>query len=215
MKEAAGKILFATVIFLLSSTAFAAAKKCSKSVAGQVGSTSTAWRTANTHLTSDAEFVKTTAAREKKIKETGKNMELFILEDKDVPEMEFFAEAGTKVKVVRHWRENKIPYIEVGGLGSSGLLRGSLLLPVSGHVGTENARKWAKTDTYQLFLEPKQGKAWSLVGKAKSLDLITLHEIELPLKKGEPMKLTYHRSGSGGPAGFPEGRIIEILWDGT
>ena len=125
-------------------------------MAGQGSASNTAWRAAKTHQTVDGEFVKTTIAREKQMKATGKNMELFILEDKDVPEMEFFPEAGAKVKVVRHWKDNAIPYIEVTGLGSAGILRGSILLPVSGHVGTENALKWAKTDTYQLFLEPKK-----------------------------------------------------------
>lgn len=211
MRTSALKILVAVALVATASQTAFAAKKCS----GKVAAKGTGWRAQNTHLTANNELNATNATREKKMEQTAKNMTAFILEDVDVPEMEFFAETGVKVKVVRHWKDNAIPFIKVSGLGSSGVLRGSLLLPVSGHLGNASALKWAKTDTYQLLLAGKSGTQGSLVGTAKSLDLITVHELEIPLVEGQIMTLTYHRSGSGGPGGFPEGRTLEIEWDGT
>ena len=118
MRTTTLKFVIATAIALVASNTSLAAKKCS----GKVAVKGTGWRAQNTHLTVNNELNATNATREKKMEQTAKNMVAFILEDKDVPEMEFFAEAAVKVKVIRHWKDNAIPSIQVGGAGKLGSL---------------------------------------------------------------------------------------------
>lgn len=172
------------------------------------------WRQPTSHPDAQGEFAATNSLREGRIEQTSADMEAFIFDHTDVPEMEFYAAAGVKVKHVRTWQSNQMPAIEVSGLGKEGILRGTLLLPVSGHCGAEKARAWATTDTYKVFLEGGS-KQVLLVKDAKSLGFVTKQELQIPLEKGKALKITYHRSGSGGPGGFPGGRILEITWDGT
>jgi len=191
------------------------ASKCGTAL-GETGHTDPLikWRESMTHMNHNGAAATTSQGRERTIKNQRQFMEDYIFSAKDTPEMEFYPAQGTKTKIIRTYHNDTIPSIEVSSLGSARELHGTMLLPVSGHVGTENALRWAKTDTYDIFLEGSRGKT-PIVSQAKSLGLITAQEVILKLKKGELLRLTYYRSGSGGPSGYPSGRILEILWDGT
>jgi hypothetical protein len=198
-----------------------AARKCETPL-GKLA-TAAAWRKAHTHSDPAGGASKTDAARETKIKQVAQGMEGFILGHHDVPEMELIPEAGSPAKLVNDWHMNdrKNARFEFSGVGKAPVFKGTLLLPVSGHVGgsdaqkAANARKFSKTDTYQIELEDGDGHRSWLVPTTKSLDLVTMQDVSVTLKKGRTMKLLYHRSGSGGPGGFPTGRTIELYWDGT
>lgn len=204
----------------VASHALAAKKKCDPSLLSFLSplsaSTQAQWRSAQTHTTEN-HSAGTSAEREAKIRERKAFMEDYILNVGDTPEMEFLGAEGTSVKLVRPFDDGgTIAYIEVSGLGASGILSGTFLLPVSGHVGKKEALSWAKTDTYSLYVEDAGGtRLATLVADAKSLGLVTAQEAAIPLQANQLLKVTYYRSGSGGPRGYPSGRILEIKWDGT
>ena len=193
-------------------SAISAPKKCSTELTEDI--TQLAWRNQITHSLPGDSFSPTDAVRESMLKKTRQDMEDFIFGHTDVPEMEFFPATGVIENKTATWQSGKMPAITVGGLGKSQVLKGSLLLPVSGHCGAENARQWATTDTYSIFLVVGR-KRQALVKDVKSLGVVTIQELSIPFVGGEPVKIEYHRSGSGGPAGFPGGRILEMTWDGT
>jgi hypothetical protein len=199
--------------------------------------TAHAWRLRTTNLTKNGEAVPTSTAREAWLKSAQTAMEKFMTDEIDTPEMVFAVAEGITSVAPRVAVDNKlantiplnyttnaadqgfhydvVPRIKVSGLGPSGMLMGTLLLPVSGHTGLADAKKWSKTDTYTIYLEDSRGKKTALVTNARSLDYTTSQEIKAQLKVGEIAKLTYYRSGSGGPAGYSDGRVIEIEWDGN
>jgi hypothetical protein len=109
---------------------------------------------------------------------------------------------------------DRIPRIAVSGLGSNGILAGTLLLPVSGHTGLADAKAWSTTDTYSVFCEDSKGARQVIAKDQKSLDYITAQELAVQLRPNEVYKLLYYRSGSGGPSGYADGRVLEIVWDG-
>lgn len=172
------------------------------------------WRSGVTHLLPNKEAAATSSLRETKMQGVKQALEDFIFKHVDVPEMEFIAAEGVVVKLIKTWQKNELPFIEVGNL-PGGVLHGTILLPVSGHLGNENARKWAKTDTYTLYLKDEAGATTAIVQSAASLEAVTFQELQIQLVKGQVYRLEYHRSGSGGPSGFPGGRILDIRWDGT
>jgi hypothetical protein len=105
--------------------------------------------------------------------------------------------------------------VKFTNLGVDGQLKGTLLLPVSGHAGIENAKVWAKNDTYSIFLVDENDRTVAVVARdVKSLDYISIQEVDVKIQPNKIYKLTYHRSGSGGPWGFPAGRILTFTWDG-
>jgi hypothetical protein len=196
-----------------------AAKKA-KASCGTEFASETQWRQAFTHANSQGEYSATSDKREKLLEKRRAYMEKYIFDKTDTPEMEFVSEEGVKVTVIR---ENISPQghdqtaqIKVGGIGAAGILKGSLLLPVSGHCGIASAKQWSKTDLYDVQAwDENDRKTGMLATGAKSLDLITIHEVELPLVKGKFVKMAYYRGGSGGPGGYYTGRVIEVMWDGT
>jgi len=195
----------------------AAMMKCVNFVSGLSGPELTQelqWRNAITHTRSQAAFAATNTEREAWIKELQVFMENYIFTAKDTPEMEFVPAVGINLKVLQDYDNGRIPRISLTGIGPDGILAATMLLPVSGHCGPNSARAWAKTDTYSLFLESPAGNI-NIVKDAPSLGIITLQEIEVKLTPSVVYKITYHRSGSGGPMGYPSGRILEIVWDGT
>jgi len=109
---------------------------------------------------------------------------------------------------------DRIPRIAVSGLGSAGILGGTLLLPVSGHTGLADAKAWSKSDTYSIFCEDPKGVRQVIAKDQKSLDYVTAQELAVRLRLNEVYRLLYYRSGSGGPEGYSDGRILEIVWDG-
>ena len=171
------------------------------------------WRSGRTHQTEDKQVFATNAKREAEIKAEEEYQLDWIKAKKSTPEMLFIEIPGTEINYVIPKKKDKIPVYEVSGAKvADGKLKGTLLLPVSGHAGSENADKWRTTDTYDLYIKDAAGKQTFLAKGAKSLDYVTHHELEVPLKKGEKVSLYYSRSGSGGPGGYPEGRTIDIIW---
>lgn len=194
------------------------------------------WRVVRTN--GDLKQTPSSPEREAWINGAAKAMKDYLYADTDTPEMIFAQAEGitakvTETKALENKRQYTLPInytknvveqayhfdqiarIEISGLPSSGELKGTLLLPVSGHTGIPNAEKWAKTDTYSVYLENAQGQRLAtLAENAKSQDMITFQEISAKIEAGKVYRLTYYRSGSGGPAGYPNGRIYEIIWDG-
>jgi hypothetical protein len=189
-----------------------------------------AWRKSATH----AETVEaaTSQKRENEIEKRSKLMENEVLGigmPGDTPPLEFFSAEGVNERYIHHTDGNShVPTrIVLSNVGPSGKVKGTVLLPVSGHTGAANAKAWAKTDTYTLHVETskdQQGKSWGsydganapvIAQDAKSLDLVTSHEVELQLSKDHVVRITYFRSGSGGPGGYFDGRVLELVWDGT
>lgn len=194
------------------------------------------WRVDLTHESQTGSISATSAAREKKIEEAKAWMENFIPNFRgdygvgDIPPMIFVPAEGVHARYLDRSTglNGVITRFAVSGLGKEGVIRGTFLLPVSGHQGNANARKWAKTDTYSLKLDTNPKKeasthhSWGgtghetfLIKDAKSLDLVTAHEVEIELIKGVPVVVLYDRKGSAGPSGYVEGRVMEFIWDGT
>ena len=175
-------------------------------------------RASATHALASGEIVNTSDAREVELKRLENNMldEIyargkFAKAHSDTPPMELVPEDGVKATYVDRYDggDPEITHVKVSGLGSKGVLRATMLMPVSGHTGVKNAEAWAKTDTYSIL----QGQT-AIAKNVKSLDLVTKHEIEITLKKGAN-EIFYERSGSGGVGGYAEGRTIVVDWDGT
>lgn len=194
------------------------------------------WRSAFSHGSPTAVKVATSQARETEMQEQRQHMENEVLGKGmpgDTPPIEFYAADGVKMKYLHRTDGNShVPTkIVLSNVGSSGLVSATMLLPVSGHTGAKNAQAWAKTDTYTLKTDvslDKDGKKWAnenysdkgdpqpnLVYEAKSLDLVTAQDVQVQLVKDKMVRIMYYRSGSGGPAGYFDGRVVELLWDGT
>jgi hypothetical protein len=182
------------------------------------------WRSAITNLNQDGTVSKSTVRREQKIE--------FVVDDQvhdttvagQTPGMEFFPASGVRQKMLREtpgYGSHVTNQIRVSNVGPSGVLEGTLVLPVSGHVGTDKAKIWAVTDTYSVLYKPGTydysffNNAQNLVKDVKSLGPATVQEVKVPLVKDQVVTIVYNRKGSAGPAGYVEGRVLEIVWDGT
>lgn len=190
-----------------------------------------------TNASQSSAYAKTSPARESAIESTRAGLEDFILNFTgeygrgDIPPMRFIAEPGLDVKSIVQANGLNHVITRLVVKGSDPILRGTLLLPVSGHNGNANAKIWALNDTYSVKVdtlnESKRTSGafnWAgpraekyLVKNVKSLGFVTVQEIEIPLNpdpKGSVIVL-YYRNGSAGPGGYVEGRIMEIFWDKT
>lgn len=188
-----------------------------KTLIAVAGDTDAHWRNNITHPTATNISWKSDSAREQDIKnqmkhQTDEHNGVFAGHP-DTPPMVVVPVKGTVIRFTKDWEEYKNMQAEVTGTTvQDGILRATILLPVSGHTGLANARNWAKTDTYSLFWEDAKGKRTTIVKDAKSLDMITLQDIEVPLKDGEKVTLYYERSGSLGVDGYQGGRALELTW---
>lgn len=122
----------------------------------------------------------------------------------------------TTIRPPANYGTGKFPKYEVEGVsdGKVGIVLG---LPVSGHTGAEDAARWAKTDLYNVRIEKEVNGVYQqhrLINKQQSQDATTFHELELQMEKGVNYKISYWRDGSAGPHGYPEGRFIELVWNG-
>lgn len=175
----------------------------------------TQWRES---ITNGKKFaIATSVKREREIRAQVKELHDIVINEDATPSMVFVPADGVKLT----------PVVESGGYGSGiipryrvhstgGVLSGTLLLPVSGHLGNTNARQWAKSDTYEIIANgsPFSNDNVTEGVKQKSLGIITLQNLHLPLIPGIVLRLSYNRSGSAGPGGFSEGRNIEFIWSG-
>lgn len=133
------------------------------------------------------------------------------------PPIEIIARPGITLRTLRwsSYHPSVIPQVEVKGVGADGHLDVTLLAPVSGHTGVDDARRWATTDTFTISYQHGNGPRTTIARDVKSIDLVTDIDVTVPLKQGELTKLYYDRSGSAGVWGFPSGRTIELMWNGT
>jgi hypothetical protein len=194
------------------------------------------WRARSTNTLDKGLVVPTSKSREQDIRYAAQSMENVILNFQgeygtgDIPPMRIFPAIGTDMILTRSWsyKPREIaPAFRISKLGESGLFRFTQLGPVSGHNGNENARRWALTDKYYIAVAEGKDIGPSLGGygvpkgvtlivdQAPSRDLVTAHEVELVLKPNVPTFIYYWRQGSAGVAGYPSGRTIEVVWDGT
>lgn len=206
--------LFALASFIPTSSVMAAPSNCLDLVSSLLPVQK--WRSQITHMNTDKAFTDSSASREKEIRSSVVSMENTVLVDEATPVMDYHFSENVDWDYVRQggdYGTGIYPKVKVSGLGSSGKLPLTLILPVSGHTGAANARKWAKSDTYSIVMTSASNNK-DIVNDAKSLGVITLQEIIVPLKKNEVVTIMYDRSGSAGPGGFSEGRYLEIIWDG-
>lgn len=195
------------------------------------------WRQDSTQPSQSGGVAVTTAEREAEIQKWEKHMYAEIagiapFTHGDIPAMEFLPEAGVSQTYLVHsvGLNGLVTRMVLGNVGPSGKVKGTILLPVSGHVGFENAKVWRKTDTYTLKRDvsrDREGLQWNdnhwgvspteheLLTDIKSLDFVTKQELELQLEKDRVVRVLYYRGGSGGPSGYWEGRVMEFVWDGT
>lgn len=193
------------------------------------------WRAKITHVNSEQTVAPTDAAREQEMSFSIKRMQDAVLVDESTPLMEFFTAKGVTGEYLVEtpgYHSGVIDRLEVGSLGPSGVLRGTFLLPTSGHVseyqrdaqgnlveipgsGAANARKFVANGTYQLSVQAGPSGTEKSTELIKVLDVVTVQEFSITLKKGEMTTIYYSPTGSAGPGGFSEGRTLEIIWDGT
>lgn len=212
-------MLFALAIAAAGSTTLAI-DKCELALGGnQAMLTVGKWRldnTANIKTKKGSVVVPTNAAREQKIQKINQDMHATIFPTKgeaDVPYYEIVEAPSASLKETQahEYLTGRYAKYDVT-TGGEPVLRATMLLPVSGHVGAANARKWAKTDTYSVWAEV-DGKTYDLVVDAKSLDIVTHQDIEIPLVRGKEVKVFYLRSGNS-IEGFMEGRVMGFTWNG-
>ena len=194
------------------------------------------WRAKITNAQASGAVAPTSAAREEYINNAIGSQLTFMNSNEDTPEMVFVQAEGVKVTVpakealdnvtpiplayqpgaakqTKHYEE--VPRLNVTGLGPMGVLRGTLLLPVSAHNGLANANAWAKVDKYWVDTADAQGRqTGKVVVDAPSRGPITVQEVQIQLIPGQVVQLRYARNGSAGIAGYAEGRVYEFVWDG-
>ncbi len=232
------KFLFATAIGVLSVSAnsYAAMPSCAAQAFSNLPQ-EMSWRKDTTITSQSGEVARTSVAREAEIVKRHEIMLDEILgrgRSNDTPPMFLFAEEGVKANYLHITKGDTMfpTRIAISGIGPSGILKATVLLPASGHTGAANAYKYSKTDTYSMkedYSSDPEAKNWQslnstdgtevflkpLVTDVKSTDLIMKQELEIHMKKGVGTRIIYYRSGSTGPLGYYDGRIIEMTWDGT
>lgn len=195
-----------------------------------------AWRANITNAQTAGEVAPTSVAREEYINKAAGSQLTFMNSHEDTPEMVLVQAEGVRVSVAtkeayeditpiplayqpgaakqtKHFEE--VPRLEVTGLGPSGILKGTLLLPVSAHNGLVNANNWAKVDLYKVVIADAQGRqTGKIVIDAPSRGPITIQEFAVQMVPGQVIQIQYARNGSAGVAGYAEGRVYELVWDG-
>jgi hypothetical protein len=166
-------------------------------------------------------IVKSDANREGEIKTQVQDLTDSILQSA-TPAYLITPATGVKLKqlvVGQGYQTRTVDRFQVSGLGKSGTLSLTALLPVSAHTTLADARSWAKSDTYYLYATVGDKNSY-YSGKRffelsdKSKDLVTLQELSIKLPANKLVTLFYYRSGSAGVGGYIEGRAIELIWDG-
>ena len=172
------------------------------------------WRQALTHALDSNGFVATSIEREARMRLIHVYQEDWIKLKRDMPEFRWVSAPGIRENWLVQPGGTKTPRVVVSGLGDSGQLRGTIMLPVSGRAGIGNARRSARSDRYTLYLQG-ESETTILVRNALSLDFVTFHEIDFQLPAQRLVQMSYHRSESLEPNGTPEDQVLELIWDGT
>jgi hypothetical protein len=218
-------LLHAAVLGLVSFSVSAhAAPTCvdvfNPTIAAAAAPKAAAWRATSTQ----GPFNATTAAREAEIKRQEawqySMIDGSMLGHGDTPPMYFVSAAGevSRELVRSQGLHGTFTHVEVKTAAANPTVKGTLLLPVSGHVGLDSAKDWAKKDTFTIIAQVGQGPngdqfpslsgGTTLAKDVKSLDFITKLETEIPLVRGKQVRVLYYRQGSGGPGGYMEGRVM-------
>lgn len=205
-------MMLALALVSAGSTAVAA-DKCEMAMRGtneEYGSLTT-WRTARTNEVS-ATIVNTSLERENTINTETTGMDQLV-QNGTTPiwDVVFSPDVYFTRTQYGAYQTGRYPKFNVS-TGGEPVLRGTLLLPVSAHVGIDNARAWSTSDTYTIWAEV-DGVRTYLVKDVKSLDLITLQDIAVPLVKDKEVLIFYQRSGNS-IYGYIEGRKMGFTWDG-
>jgi len=199
-------------IVITSFSAFSSSGECA---------TTRIWRGQSTHaLPRTTEGVHTSPAREQylQLRKAYQLSKIFPKSKQtgDVPEFEIVAAEGVSAEYsLPAWNVYETPKVKISGIGPSGLLAATAILPVSGHAGRQNAIQWSSVDTYNVFMTDSAGNRRDLVRNGRSLKAVTFQDLEIQLEAGRTVKIFYERSGSGGVGGFSSGRTVELTWDGT
>lgn len=211
--------LIASILF----TGQVAIADCSKFL-NDVLDNAASWRAEDTHsMLPGGQFLKTDPDREKQLKASYDEMWNEIKVVNDVPPLDYFPASGVDVvkkEAPGDWMSGNFGSLTVRNLGPDGELPITLVLPVSGHVGFENATKWAKEDKiflYKEIVETVDGRQRSaskyVIENVQSKNYVTYIDVILKLEKGKN-RFLYHRNGNR-PGGYIEGRVLEVFWDGT
>lgn len=110
-----------------------------------------------------------------------------------------------------HYQNNVTAQFEVSGLGTGGDLPLTILFPVSGHVGAQQAQQYAQSNVYKVELQRADGTRTALPD-VKSTGVVTEIAQTLKLAKGTNILRVWPSATSVG--GFRPGREIELVWDG-
>lgn len=136
----------------------------------------------------------------------------------DTPPMIAVPTNDTKLTFTAPWEEYTAPMRAKVTGAKDGFVHATLLLPTSAHNGLAAARQWSKQDTFAVMYDDGSGKERPLIPTTtKSLDLVTLADVDIPLVHGKTVKILYYRNygaGMGGdPGGYMGGRVLELTWD--
>ena len=188
------------------------------------------WRSDVTYaLGSTGEVVATNESREKKIKALYNATEIETDNESTAAGMEFFPAAGArKYTLIERgdYGTHISPRYKISGLGAKRNLDATFLVAVSGHneasTNPQIFEKWIKEDRLNIKWESGT-ETRPLISNVISRGIVTIVEARIPLIKGEVVKLVYNRgpaaesenSMAGAGHAYPEGRIIELVWDGT
>ncbi len=211
--------LSALVVFV-SVTPAQAQDACNRNFRNVFGllNTQADWRAGITNRSDQA--VTLSKESEKIMKDYRTNVNDAVYIDSSTMAIEIEVQQHARLKTINppaDYGTGKFPKYGVEGIhnGKVGIVLG---LPVSGHTGAENAALWAKTDKYNVKIEKEVNGRYvdhKNITKQQSQDATTFHELVLDMEKGVNYKISYWRDGSAGPYGYPEGRFIELVWNGN
>lgn len=176
------------------------------------------WRAGTTNRSDAA--VTLSKESEKIMKDYRSNVNDAVYHDSSTVAIEIEIQQHAMLRTINppaNYGTGKFPKYGVEGIqnGKVGIVLG---LPVSGHAGSDNAAIWAKTDKYNVKIEKEVNGRYvdhRNITKQQSHGETTFHELVLDMEKGVNYKISYWRDGSAGPYGYPEGRFIELVWNGN
>ena len=111
-----------------------------------------------------------------------------------------------------NYHDNVTAQFEVKGLGADGEAAMTVLFPVSGHLGPENAQEYARSNVYKVQLLRADGTQENLPD-VPSAGLVTEITHNLKLAVGVNTLRVWPSATSVG--GFRPGREVEIVWSGN
>jgi hypothetical protein len=109
--------------------------------------------------------------------------------------------------------EGGIPRYEIEGLRAGAPLRLLALLPVSGQVGWESAKAFARNNRYTLLIEHADGRREFLRNVAAQ-GLVTQKQLSLAIKPGKTV-ISFWTDNTDGAIDERAGRAIELHYTPT